>query len=270
MTHARALYVALAISILFHLSMVTVFRIVIAFPRENIEYVSFRIVAPAQRPAQLQAHSADRLRVPSPNATPAGLVGGDAEETDPGWQEPLWDLPAIELPTVEFAELRRLRVREEGLALWTEHEALLGPKPRDAWARFGEELGQLGSALSHLRLSGREDQDKEVAPEPVSRPAKGFEAYIEWVTEPRDRQLLFAPPIEALWGMAPSEMAAPIVLQFTVNTSGRVVSVWSPGLDDDGVTRSAQNALLKYRFEPVDGNAKQQATLHIVASRTEP
>ena len=101
---------------------------------------------------------------------------------------------------------------------------------------------------------------------PFTRPAAGFEAHIEWVAEPRDRELLFAPPIVALWGADPAVLDEPLVIQFSVNARGRVVSVWSPQLDDDGILSSAQNSLLKYRFEPAEIADDQQATLHVMAA----
>ncbi len=262
MAHDRAFVVSLGFSVLFHLSMVTVFSIVIFFPREAIHYYSFQIIEPpSQRPSV--AAQGDRSQAPS-----LGDVSTNGALHLSGGSDPWGVLPEIELPTIEFAELRRLRVREKGLALRARHESLLAPKPRDAWARFGEELGQLGSALSRLRLSGGKAPPEEPPPAPITRPAAGFEAYIEWMGEPRDRELLFAPPIEALWGVSPGVLDKPIVLEFAVSAQGRVLSVWSPLVDEGGLITSAQNTLLKYRFEPVEGNRTQQATLHIMAART--
>jgi hypothetical protein len=177
-------------------------------------------------------------------------------------------LPAIELPTLEFAELRRLRVQEKGLALAERRESLLAPKPQDSWARFGQGIDRLRSALWRLRLSGEEDEEAEQPlPAPATRPAAGFEAYIEWASEPRDRQLLFAPPVAALWGVDPETLGKPIVIEFTVSPEGRVLSAWSPNVDETGMISAVQNALLKYRFESSDTQETQQATIEIVAAR---
>ena len=260
MAHDRAFLVSLGIALLFHLSAVTVFSIVIFFPRKEIDYYALRIVPPPTHAASAQS-SSHRLRVPSlDTASP-----GKALESESG--SSLWaGLPEIDLPTIEFAELRRLRVRQQGLDAWAaRRESLFQPPLQDTWARFGRELGHLGSALSRLTLS--DEAPADVAP--VTRPARGFEAYILWVTEPRDRALLFAPPIEALWGRDPSALRDPITIEFTVNPEGRVVSVWSAHVDAEGVVTSAQNSLLKYRFEPVGDGQDQQATLHVIAARDE-
>lgn len=270
MAHNRAFYAALGVSIVFHLSMVTVFSIVIFFPREVVDYYSVSIVEPDRQPPR-PAPTGDRLRVPSPADAPSldDLVNGNARGVGRGEPEADWaELPEIELPTLEFAELKRLRAREEGLAMRSERESLLNPQPRDAWARFGEELGQLGHALSStLRLSGEKDDLEEPVQIPVTRPAAGFEAYIEWVGEPRDRKLLFAPPIQGLWGVPLDTLDRPMVIEFTVNPEGRVVSSWSPQIDETDLVTSAQASLLKYRFEPIDGDHVQQATLHVMAAR---
>jgi len=265
--HDRALVISLGVSVLFHLSMVTVFSIVIFFPRETIRYHSFRIVEPpAQRPVTARAGNY-RLRVPSVAEATADGASGLIDE------EALWaTLPQIKLPTVEFAELRRLRVHERGVAVALRRESLLDTKPRDTWARFGEELGQIGSALSRLRPSGEKDPQEEPWPTrtPTTRPAAGFEAYVQWMDEPRDRQLLVAPPIAALRDVDPATLDRPIVFEFTVNAEGRVTSAWSPQVDEDGITTDAQKTVLKYRFEPIDGTETQQATLHITATRRRP
>lgn len=271
MAYDRAFVISVGVSLLFHLSMVTVFSIVIFFPREVIDYYTFRIVEPqAQRPRRIAR--GERLRVPSPADAPMPDALDAPQGLDLDGDESVWgELPEIELPTLEFAELRRLRVRERGLELRARHESLLSPQPRDAWARFGRELGHLRHALSStLRLSGGKAPAGEDYAAPVTRPAAGFEAHIEWMGEPRDRQLLFAPPIRALWGVDPATFDGPLVLEFTVNPQGRVTSAWSPQLDEAGLITDAQNSLLKYRFEPIDGGRAQQATLHITAARAGP
>ena len=147
MAHGRAFLISLGVALLFHLSMVTLFSIVIFFPREDIHYHLFRIVRP---PAGLRVVTArgERLRAPSPENAPTGEALGTGRGEVP-WSV----LPDIKLPEIEFAELRRLRVRQKGTDLRTRRESLFQPKPRDTWARFGD-------ALSRLRLSGGETPEE--------------------------------------------------------------------------------------------------------------
>jgi hypothetical protein len=260
----RALVLSLGVSLTIHLSMVTVFSIVLYLPREDIRYYAIRIMEP-ERSVQAREAGGGRLRVPSVDDSLAAQRVSGAED----------GLPDIELPTLEFAELRRLRVSEQGLTLGNRRETILEPKPRDSWARFGEEVGLLRGALSRLSPLGGgivEEPQPEPEPEPVpvTRPAAGFEGYIEWAGTPQNRPLLFAPPMKVLWGLSPSDLAEPIVLELTVDPQGQVVSVWSPRVDNSDLVTGAQNAVLKYRFEPVEGDRMQHATLHVTGARNRP
>ncbi len=161
---------ALAFSLLFHLSMVTVFRIVIFFPRHDIEYFQFDIVEARARP-KTDLNSREVLQVPSPDGAleriRAGGVLSDAEA--PPWEE---SLPPVTLPTLEFGELDLLRVRTKGLEIRARYDKLFRQAPLDTWARFGQKLGSVGGALARLTLGT--PPSREPASIPVSRPAPGF------------------------------------------------------------------------------------------------
>ncbi len=274
---------ALLISTVLHLSMVTVFKIVIYFPREDIHFYQFELVPDRSvRPVSSTTAEAapDRLRIPSLDDA-LGLN----EATDYNQERfQLSDrmLPEIALPTLEFAELERLRVRQRGLQSSPLYQEIFQESRPDSWSRFGQRLRQMGQALGaggvidwedstplSAQLGVGEQQDSRRIP--VGRPAEGFEAYIEWATEPHDRSLLYAPPIQALWQVDPAQMQRQIEVVFEVNPHGRVISAWSPGLDDSGVLDAVQAALLKYRFASVEDsrNTDQLATLIIRRERPE-
>ncbi len=268
MAHDRAFLVSLVVSAVFHLSMVTVFSVVIFFPRHRVDYYSFSIIRPETGLA-IPERPRDILRVPSP-ATVSHAEAVDAE-TQINTRRRIADaLPKIDLPTVEFAELRRLEARQKGLALRARRSSSFDSNSDDSWARFGRGLGRLRTAIGGLGLLPKPAPEpvstERPAGSPVTRPATGFEAHIEWITGSEDRRLLFAPPIKSLWATRPQSVKEPIVLEFTVNPEGRVISVWTPKVDDSGVITDAQNTLLKYRFDPIDGDHNQNATLHIVPS----
>ena len=261
---------ALSFSILFHLSMITIFQIVIAFPRDELQYYEVRIVssppegAPAPGDAVTQ-RAGDML-----------ALGGAS----------LYDLlPPVELPVLEFAELERLRIRYDASDSLPEIQGLFdtGPAP-DSWARFGGELQRLGKTLREFALPGqdgpapaREEERQRLL---AHRPAEGYEAYIEWSGPPRDRELLFAPPIRALWRLHPADLTRPFEIVFKVDASGRVVNVWSPILDDSGMIDEVQMTVLQYRFAPLTaagldtGEAstatEQSGVLFIRAARGQP
>ncbi|MFP4499442.1 MAG: hypothetical protein ACLFTT_00450 [Candidatus Hydrogenedentota bacterium] len=243
--HNRVLLAALAVSALFHLSAVTVFRIVIYFPREEVEYVRFQLVQAA------------------PSAPAADATAGRAF---PG-ESPPPRLANIDLPTLEFAELQRLRMRQEGMLSDELRREILGEEPDDSWRSFGKQLGRLRQSLTRLSLSqGDPAPLDEPRRTPALRPAEGYTAYLEWDSAPEDRQLLFAPPIKALWQADPDTLDLPLSIVIEVTPLGRVVNVWSSTVDSSGVIDEIQLAILKYKFEPLaspEQAANQLGTLRI-------
>lgn len=265
----RSFYIACAVSAVFHLSMVTVFSVVIYFPREDIRYYDFNIVpVTAEEPAV--AERAEEL-------------GGGLPESATGDQLALRGMGSsrtsreIQLPTLEFAELERLRVREESFRALSRYDEVFKPPADDSWARFSRGLSTMSHSLSQLRLSGGGDGgerhalnlDDPGADRPVHRPADGFEAYVVWDTEPKDRKLLFAPPVKALWDVDPAEVVRPIEVVMQVNALGRVVNVFST--DTRELVDAVQLTALQYRFEPLalEDGATQTATLRIQREASE-
>jgi len=274
----RPFKAALAISTLFHLSMVSVFSIVLWFPRHDVHYYPVDIV---QQYAAALPHLAKRdpgavrgrLRVPSPGrmmeeagalapigeegggllkvAASEGLaVSGDPlAEADP---DDSWaGLPPIELPRLEFADLDRLRTREESLRIRSQFSEVFEGRPEDSWAAFSRRLRGLSGALT--RWTSPREALPQHGPMRVSSPAAGFAFYIEWMSSPRDRELLFSPPIRALWGVDAARFAEPAAFVFTVSPQGKVTEVQVPVEDEEGITDSIGGALARYRFEPLQG-----------------
>ncbi|HNR32177.1 MAG TPA: hypothetical protein PKI11_14905 [Candidatus Hydrogenedentes bacterium] len=268
--HSRLMTRAFLISFLLHLSAITVFRVVIFFPRQDIEYVEFQIVqaAPAVPAPGDGPDGADF----SPSSWDMAALGGSLQL---GGERLLMGEgpPPVALPTLEFAELNRLRVRRDALLDPERRDAIFRDEPRDTWRRFGDELGRLRETLTGLTLSseqGDEDTPRAAGGAPaVHRPAEGFEAHLEWESEPANRELLFAPPMQALWDLAPGQLTAPLSLVIEVNPIGRVINVWSPPLGDSAILDSVQATVLKYRFEPLDDPAagNQMGTLHVARAR---
>lgn len=253
---------ALAVSLLFHLSTVTLFRIVIYFPREDVKYVHFEIV-----PSMAEASPSDQrevLTLPSQDGVLERVeLSEDLDKVD----RLLNTIPPIQLPTIEFAGQDLLRMRTQGLEVRARYKELFKPQRQDVWSRFGQGLDSLGDAIS--RVTHGSGLPEEVAPTPISHPAPGFDAYLEWMEPPREREPISVEKIEALWGMDPTQLSEPIVLYFKVNRDGKVVSIIPHMEDDDGVVMGAIEALFKFRFEGLDdeGPSSQSATLVISAER---
>ena len=286
----RPFTVALVVSTLFHLSMVSVFSIVLWFPRYDVRYYPVEIVqqyATAVRPRLAKRDTGagrDALRVPSPDRMIEDL-GGLAEEgggmletagveelavgggnsPDEAWAS----LPPVELPRLQFADLERLRTREESLRIRSQFSDLFQERTEDSWALFSRRLRGIGGALTRW-TSGRPAPDK-AGPIRVSSPAPGFALYIEWMSNPKDRELLFSPPIRALWGVDPAGFRDSIAFVFKVNPQGKVSEVQVPVEDDEGITDGVGGALSQYRFAPLEGEdaRDQRGTLLLVAEPSE-
>jgi hypothetical protein len=253
---------AFLIATLFHLSMVTVFRIVVVFPETQAKYCQLQIFPEAPPTADGGApawtgNGGLRLR---------GPLLAQAPET------------RVELPTMDFTELDRLRVRSEAGTDPAALERVFGPS--DSWGRFAGGLQNIGQSLRGLAFP-----ETPTAPEKARhavdkhRPAAGYSGEIVWDTEPRDRELLFAPPINALANAANAKLHWPVEIVLTVNPAGRVVNVWCPAVDEAGVVDAIQSAALQYRFAPLPADAggetgaaaaKQMGTLFIRPADEQP
>lgn len=249
----RVFLVALTVSLLFHLSMVTLFRIVIYFPRVDMEFVDVDIVEWPSEPVL-----AEQLTLSEPGETLERLAE-DALDTERANRLPPLE---FELPALPFSELDLLRVQQQGLEVRSRYRELFEEEPSDLWSQFGRELDRLSTFIAGSVETG-ESRDESLIP--VSRPAPGFEAYLEWINEPKDRLVLAVKGIEGLRGLAPDALPEPIALIIRVNRNGRVVGVVDPIGPDDTLVEDAVDALLQYRFEPIgeDGPAIHHGTILI-------
>ncbi len=234
----RRFRIAFVLALLFHLSMVTVFEIVIPFPRHDMAYFNVSLVASPTATATADNRTGDLL-----------TLGGDPFL--------MAGLPPVDLPVVEFAEIDRLRIRYDASEPLPDLDGFFEPThPADSWSRFGGELHRLGRSLRELALPGDENTRTNTVPKPQRtlshRPAEGFEAYIEWSGAPYDRELLFAPPVKALWEVNPVGMTRQLEIVFKVNPAGRVTNVWSPMIEETELIDDVQLTLLQYRFAPLE------------------
>lgn len=258
----KAFQWAFAVSFVFHLSTVTLFRIVIYFPREDVQYVNFAIVEAVVDAADLEEREV--LKVPSREGALERAASSESlDEVD----RFMHSIPPIQLPTIEFAGQDLLRMRTQGLEIRSRYEELFRPPRQDAWSRFGRGLAIVGDVITRV-TQGAGTLDEE-SPDPISHPAPGFDAYLEWMEPPTDRQPISVTKIEALWGLDPAHLTEPIVLYFKVNRDGKVVGIVPQMEDDEGIVMSAVESLFAYRFEAIgeDGPGTQEAMLLIRADQ---
>jgi len=248
----RIFTVSLVVSLLFHFSMVSLFRIVIYFPKTNVEFYAFEIVDSTQR-SNLSHRT---LTIPSEEN------GIDRIQSNRLNLEKTL-LPAVEIPTLKFSELDLIRIKQEGLEIRSKYKELFESSPKDSWTTFGNRLNIVGD-----QLFGESDPSAAQTQLPISRPAPGFEAFLEWMTPPHTRQVLSVEKIDALWGASVDTLIEPLILVFRINRRGNVIFVLPPLEDESGVVDDAVQALFGYRFESVDedGPKEHHGTLMIRAS----
>lgn len=253
----RVLLTALGVSFLVHLSMVTVFRIVITFPRQEIEYYDLSLVEAAERPS-VSAPLTGTLEAPSASDALSRLEGDGAASDDGDWPA----LPSVALPRLSFSELDLVRLSRTSLDTRSRYDGLFEEEPDDLWAQFGRRLSSVGELL---RSGRRESLDGEAGPKRLfaGHPAPGFDTYIEWMTPPYDRQMLVMQKIDALWGKGPEALHEPLVMVVRVNAAGRVTFVQMPLEDPGGVLNSAAGSMFQNLFEPLENpdGGEQHATV---------
>lgn len=278
MLRERAFVVSLLFSALFHLSMVTIFSIGIWFPATPTRYYSFRIVPQRSAINSSTSIGADIsrqvLRVPDAGH-PLDLISDTVVDSPQNSVAPpprlagaegiLGGLPPVDLPKLEFAGLERLRLQRESLEIRQRYESFWEYTEGSNWFDLGRGLERLRDALSIGDVARDPAERYGIMPHPVAGAAPGFDLYIEWMSEPKNRQLLFSPPIEALTNASPHAVGVSITFVFRVAPNGRVKEVLpgSPGVDIE-FADSVAATLSNYRFAPLEeGNSDQYGTLII-------
>ncbi len=246
MPRTSAFNIALAVSVLFHLSMVSVFSIVILLPKPETRQFTIGLVQPPT-PDSDQPMPTDRY----PNL----LALADESDTDL--------LPPVELPRLA-SSLPVLRSPEESLKIRSQFSELFETREADtpdSWARFTSELRGIGPALSQWAWP----RTVQTTPNRVRLecPAPGIALFVEWMSDPRDRRALFVPPIASLWRLEPARPTAPISIIFSVNEKGKVENVQTSIEDATGVVSELQTVLPRFQFEPIENVHLQRGTLFV-------
>lgn len=237
-----------AISLFLHLTMVTLFSIELRYERKPIQYYPFDIVDVRQI-EQPVPQAAPRLDLP-PEVAPAAPADA-ADRT-----EYMASLPKIALPTLAFDEIPTVSLREPSYD--AVHPVAL---PRDAWARFGEEIQDVRAVLRSLPVFDLlpTPEEREAEAFDVFYPAPGLRAHVEWLAEPRDRRLLFTPPLSPQWRDARASLDHTVTVMFQVDPDGTVREVIAPVEDLDEPIDGVVEALKGYRFEPRPRGARSQS-----------
>jgi hypothetical protein len=256
---------ALGVSFAIHLSMVTLFSIVIYFPKYEQAYYKVELV-------ESDAASAFSQAFQPLSETPENPARFEGMTESPEFQHDWLQLPSVDLPRLNFSKLEVPSSSQMDPQTRLRYKELFDTQPDDLWAQVGEKLSTVGELFSPKDdTTETEDRPKPIH---VGHPAPGFDASIEWLTPPYTRQPLLSVNVDALWGAAPSVLSSmdneSVVLVFRVDQEGTVTFVQVPLADEAGVVQSSVQALKQYRFAPLlEGSEEQHGTLTIRARRGE-
>lgn len=252
MVRDRVFITMVSVSMLFHLSMVTLFSIYVYVPVSRPKYAQLDIEY--LEPGRIDLAASDlTLRIPAMGGALTPETGSGVP--DPPEEGPLaaterltLQLPEIAPPAFDSAQLER----SEMIASVTRALPLRLPDlEEDSWARS---IGRIERIQDRLREYTSLDSVFPVAPNPhhfvpITQPIADIRMYIEWGREPLDRKLELRPPIDSLWRLDPKALEKPLGLAFKVNAAGEVVYVLPT---DDEVLRDVADALKQFRFAPLD------------------
>lgn len=255
----RGFMVALVVSAVFHLSMVSVFSIVILVPKAVPRQFILGLVLPETSEATV--------------SLPPGVVADLLARVDDGNVQDV--LPPVELPRLE-PSLPALRTPEESLKIRQQFSEVFEPREAeagglrsgDSWARFTRELRGIGPTLSQWAFPQEAPRKQERVS--LNSPVPGIALSIEWMSEPLGRRVLFMPPIASLWRLEPDRLTAPLTVLFSVNAQGKVEEVQTPIEDDTGVVADLRNVLRNFTFESVENVPVQHGTLFVDAGTGTP
>ncbi len=267
MARDRVMILSLVASAALHLTMVTLFSIELRYERRPLQYFAFDIVnvseleqAPPYPRASLNLPSS-----PEPDFSPSRPA------------EYLASLPEISLPTLKFNDIAAIAPLESVPQIRSAYPPLFREEPRDAWARFGEEIQDLRDALRRLPLLERWDDgtDESKALDDLGlllHPTPGVKAEVSWIIEPRDRRLLYSPRLDAEWRARTDAPSSPVTIVFRVNREGRVTEVLTPLEETSDLIAVIAESLGRYRFEPRPNAPEggQPATLTLSADEAAP
>lgn len=275
MLRDRVLITTIAVSVLVHLSMVTLFSIYVWVPVNRPRYAQLEIKYLGQPGLTLAAMDLS-LHMPTlgptlDEGTPDPEAGERANLSIPQPESgpaPL-ALPEISLPSLDTKLLERAEMVASSAGVRSSFEPA---ERQDFWARAIGQIGRLDDRLRELTPleSVFPDAAEPVRPVPIARPAAGLAMYIEWTGEPRERKLALGAPIDSLWRVDVAAMGRPISVPFKVNAQGEVTYVLPPP-EDDVVLQSVSDALRRFRFAPLDApNAPEQIGTLVIAREAAP
>lgn len=215
----------LGASALLHLSAVTIFKVVIYFPIQEVRYYELKFVE-----------------------TPVVADASPEEAAGERWER----LPRLEPPRLSDTDYQ---LSLSGAAPESLYQKIYGAgeeQDDNPLARLEEGLRNFPTNFGRLTLE--EDRlpfEQSPAAGEAFTPASGYTGTIAWPHRESPRALLFSPPLQSLWEVEQAKLERGLEFQLSVDAQGRVARVWHPGAEDEALA-AVEAQLMLYRFESAD------------------
>ncbi|MCC6798373.1 MAG: hypothetical protein IT366_24885 [Candidatus Hydrogenedentes bacterium] len=245
MVRDRVFITMVSVSLLFHISMVTLFSIYVYVPVSRPKYAQLAInyLEPVQ-----SAIGSMELTLRAPDLSNPPLPAEQGDLAMPEAERLTLDLPLISPPTLDISQLEQAEI----IASKTSVQSSFREEQGDLWARTIDRFERLEDRARELMsissVFGEEAQRQVLA---IDQPFAALSAYIEWNLEPRDRKFDPAPPSDMFQKIAATELDQPILLTFRVSPAGDVLYVYvDPGSNE--LVQEIAAALRMSHFTPLE------------------
>jgi hypothetical protein len=227
----------LLISLLFHLSAITVFSVVIYFPRESRRYAQLAFVQEARATALPETAITDALLRP----------------------ERITEVESVSLPRLSFDPTGHLQadsLRVGGQSFYEET-----PDARaDSWERFGVGIQRLRASIRDIAGAG-EDSEVPASSAGADLFGAGYRVSLEWGPTPA-RELIYSPPV-FFRSAVPAEGAE---FFLNIGPAGDVVRVVSLSAERSPFETESLEFLQRCRFASGEGGRSAELTLRVHAA----
>jgi hypothetical protein len=245
MVRDRVFITMVSVSLLFHLSMVTLFSIYVYVPVSRPTYAQLAInyLEPVQTPIgsmKLTLRAPDLSNPPLPDQAELAIPETEKLTLD----LPMISPPALDIPQLEHAEIIASKATVQ--SAFREEQGDLWARTIDRFERLEDRARQLMSIPS---VFPEEEAQRQVTT--INQPDATLEVYVEWNLEPRNRELDPGTPLDVLRKVDARDLDQPILLTFRVNPAGEVLYVFAdPG--SNGLEQEIAAALKTFHFAPLD------------------
>ncbi|MCX8066130.1 MAG: hypothetical protein N3G21_13340 [Candidatus Hydrogenedentes bacterium] len=240
----KRFWLVIFFSFILHLSVVTVFKIVVYVPRTDLQYMKLNLVQ-VDSPVILSKGS--QLKI---SQRMEGTQWDDASLL------PMEGLPKeVELPRLEFEEMKKLRLRRTLVEEDMEDRPLI-EEFKDSWAQFGVGVNKIRESLSALYPFGADERietksREDFSPILVQDVGGGVKITYRFLEPPYNRRILFVPVSLELVNKIRDSSYKSYDFMIEINAEGDVLKVLDLNIERDEYSNSVSELVSNIKFEPL-------------------